>query len=79
MPSFNHLPQLCPCPLTACPTPFPTCHAPSPSQAVNKLTSDGHLLDAETYVGGHVEALESGVFRSDLPIHFRLVRVCSSS
>ena len=26
----------------------------------NKLTNDGHLLDAETYVGGHVEALECG-------------------
>ena len=26
----------------------------------NKLTSDGHVLDAETYVGGHVEALECG-------------------
>jgi len=27
---------------------------------LNKLTSDGHLLDTETYVGGHVEALECG-------------------
>ena len=44
------------------------------SQALNKLTSDGHLLDTETYVGGHVEALESGVFRSDLPSRFKLVR-----
>ncbi|CAG9128372.1 unnamed protein product [Plutella xylostella] len=26
---------------------------------LNKLTGDGHVLDAETYVGGHVEALES--------------------
>lgn len=32
---------------------------------------EGHLLGSETYVGGHVEALESGVFRSDLPVHFR--------
>ena len=39
----------------------------------NKLTTDGHLLDSETYVGGHVEALESGVFRSDLPLRFRMV------
>jgi hypothetical protein len=30
----------------------------------------GHLLDSETYVGGHVEALEPGVFRSDIPTHF---------
>lgn len=41
----------------------------------NKLTSDGHVLDSETYVGGHVEALESGVFRSDIPCRFRLVSV----
>jgi len=39
----------------------------------NKLTNDGHVLDSETYVGGHVEALESGVFRSDIPCRFRLV------
>lgn len=31
-----------------------------------------HLLDSETYIGGHVECLESGVFRSDLPTHFKL-------
>ena len=34
---------------------------------------EGHLLESETYVGGHVEALEAGVFRSDLPTKFRLV------
>jgi len=33
---------------------------------------EGHLLDTETYVGGHVEALEAGVFRSDLPTDFNL-------
>ncbi|TPX34056.1 DNA-directed DNA polymerase [Synchytrium microbalum] len=33
---------------------------------------DGHLLESETYVGGHVEALEAGVFRSDLPTSFHL-------
>jgi len=32
----------------------------------------GHLLDGETYIGGHVEALQSGVFRSDLPVEFVL-------
>lgn len=41
---------------------------------LNKLTEDGHVLDQETYVGGHVEALESGVFRADLPCRFRMVR-----
>ena len=42
-------------------------------QILNKLTSDGHLLDVETYVGGHVEALESGVFRSDISCRFKIV------
>ncbi|KAF5305758.1 hypothetical protein FQR65_LT07654 [Abscondita terminalis] len=39
---------------------------------LNKLTDDGHVLHQETYVGGHVEALESGVFRADIPCRFRL-------
>ena len=33
---------------------------------------DGHLLESETYVGGHVESIEAGVFRSDIPVHFTL-------
>jgi DNA polymerase epsilon subunit 1 len=33
---------------------------------------EGHLLATETYVGGHVEALEAGVFRADIPTHFRV-------
>lgn len=45
-------------------------------EQLSKLTNDGKLLDSETYVGGHVEALESGVFRSDLPCRFRMVRKC---
>lgn len=39
---------------------------------LNKMTDDGHILHQETYVGGHVEALESGVFRADIPCRFRL-------
>ena len=39
--------------------------------AFNKLY-EGHLIESETYVGGHVEALEAGVFRADLPVKFRL-------
>jgi DNA polymerase epsilon subunit 1 len=31
----------------------------------------GHLLESETYIGGKVEAIESGVFRSDLPMKFK--------
>ncbi|KAF8310468.1 DUF1744-domain-containing protein [Clavulina sp. PMI_390] len=34
---------------------------------------EGHLLASETYVGGHVEALEAGVFRSDIPTNFKVV------
>jgi DNA polymerase epsilon subunit 1 len=34
---------------------------------------NGHLLASETYVGGHVEALEAGVFRSDVPTEFKIV------
>lgn len=44
---------------------------------------EGRLLDSETYVGGHVEALEAGVFRSDLKTRFKLEpealsQVCTS-
>lgn len=45
-------------------------------QVFNKMTDDGHVLDSETYVGGHVEALESGVFRSDIPCRFKMVKLC---
>lgn len=31
---------------------------------------EGHLLESETYVGGHVESIEAGVFRSDIPVAF---------
>jgi DNA polymerase epsilon subunit 1 len=34
---------------------------------------EGHLLESETYVGGHVEALEAGVFRSDIATDFKMV------
>ena len=47
---------------------------PNKQEAVyNKLTEKGHVLDSETYVGGHVEAIESGVFRADIPCRFRMV------
>ncbi|XP_026333322.1 DNA polymerase epsilon catalytic subunit A [Hyposmocoma kahamanoa] len=42
-------------------------------EELNKLTTDGHVLETETYVGGHVEALESGVFRADIKCKFRIV------
>lgn len=34
---------------------------------------EGHLLESETYVGGHVEALEAGVFRNDIDTDFKVV------
>ncbi|ELU04510.1 hypothetical protein CAPTEDRAFT_97442, partial [Capitella teleta] len=47
---------------------------PNKQEAVlNKMTPDGHILESETYVGGHVEALESGVFRANIPCRFRMV------
>ena len=33
---------------------------------------EGHLLDTETYIGGHVEALQSGIFRADCPIDWNV-------
>ncbi|KAA8497716.1 DNA polymerase epsilon catalytic subunit A [Porphyridium purpureum] len=37
-----------------------------------KQTHDGALLESETYIGGHVEALQCGIFRSDLPMAFEM-------
>ena len=45
--------------------------APNKHVAVVEGMFRGHLLDSETYIGGKVEALESGVFRSDLPTRFK--------
>ena len=28
---------------------------------------EGHLLESETYVGGHVECLQTGIYRDDIP------------
>lgn len=33
---------------------------------------EGHLLESETYIGGKVECLETGVYRSDLEYSFEL-------
>ncbi|KAI9254659.1 hypothetical protein BY458DRAFT_558768 [Sporodiniella umbellata] len=45
-----------------------------PNKHVDDVYSfyEGHLLESETYVGGHVEALEAGVFRSDISTDFKL-------
>lgn len=46
--------------------------APNKHTAKYEPKFRGHILDSETYIGGKVEALESGVFRSDLPTRFKL-------
>ncbi|KAG0690580.1 DNA polymerase epsilon catalytic subunit [Pichia californica] len=46
---------------------LPNKHMDPPERFYN-----GHLLESETYVGGHVESLEAGVFRSDLNYDFTI-------
>ncbi|GKB39369.1 DNA polymerase epsilon catalytic subunit A [Tanacetum coccineum] len=41
-------------------------------QAEPEKFHNGRLLESETYIGGHVECLETGVYRSDLPKSFKL-------
>lgn len=45
-----------------------------PNKQVNPLASfhNGHLLESETYIGGKVECLETGVYRSDVEYEFDL-------
>ncbi|KAG2195066.1 hypothetical protein INT47_003932 [Mucor saturninus] len=45
-----------------------------PNKHVDQINMfyEGHLLESETYVGGHVEALEAGVFRSDINSDFKI-------
>ncbi|EOA39472.1 hypothetical protein CARUB_v10008067mg [Capsella rubella] len=45
---------------------------PNKNQADPEKFYQNHLLESETYIGGHVECLESGVFRSDIPTSFKL-------
>ncbi|KAK7202921.1 hypothetical protein BZA70DRAFT_86937 [Myxozyma melibiosi] len=43
---------------------------PNKHKEADERFYEGHLLESETYVGGHVESLEAGVFRSDIPTNF---------
>ena len=45
-----------------------------PNKQTDPLESfhNGHLLESETYIGGHVECLEAGVFRADIPAKFNM-------
>ncbi|KAF0934637.1 hypothetical protein E2562_026131 [Oryza meyeriana var. granulata] len=45
---------------------------PNKHQADLEKFYNNRLLESETYIGGHVECLETGVFRSDLPTKFQL-------
>ncbi|KAJ0887133.1 putative DNA-directed DNA polymerase [Helianthus annuus] len=45
---------------------------PNKHQAEPEKFYNNRLLESETYIGGHVECLETGVFRSDLPTSFKL-------
>ena len=45
---------------------------PNKHQAPKEAFWEGHLLESETYVGGHVESIEAGVFRSDFPYDFAI-------
>ena len=45
---------------------------PNKQQDDSRAMHDGRLLESETYVGGHVECLQTGVYRNNLPIKFRL-------
>ncbi|KAI3783594.1 hypothetical protein L1987_42678 [Smallanthus sonchifolius] len=45
---------------------------PNKHQAETEKFYKNRLLESETYIGGHVECLETGVFRSDLPTSFKL-------
>jgi len=46
---------------------------PNKQNDPNAKFYEGHLLESETYVGGKVECLETGVYRSDLEYSFELV------
>ena len=43
---------------------------PNKQNEPHLLRKEGRVVESETYVGGHVESLESGVFRSDIATHF---------
>jgi hypothetical protein len=46
---------------------------PNKHKSEQEKVYNGRMLESETYIGGHVECLESGVFRSDIPTRFHLI------
>ena len=53
------------------------CNIIFPNKQVEKFEKfyQGHLIDSETYIGGHVECLRTGVYRSDISVKFRLEKL----
>ena len=49
----------------------PNKHTSASEKMHTDVNGVSHLLESETYIGGKVEALESGVFRADIPCKFR--------
>lgn len=45
---------------------------PNKQQQQREKFFNGHLIDSETYIGGRVEALKSGVYRSNIDMHFKM-------
>ncbi|OHT04305.1 DNA polymerase epsilon catalytic subunit A [Tritrichomonas foetus] len=45
---------------------------PNKSKGMGISYWNGHLLQNETYIGGNVEALQSGIFRDDIPTPFEI-------
>lgn len=45
---------------------------PNKKRSSGEKYFEGHLIDTETYVGGHVAAFHSGVYRHDIPIDMKV-------
>ncbi|CUG92135.1 DNA polymerase epsilon catalytic subunit, putative [Bodo saltans] len=45
---------------------------PNKQQQVFEKFYNGHLIDSETYIGGRVEALKSGLYRSNIDMRFEM-------
>lgn len=39
----------------------------------------GHLIDSDTYIGGKVECLRSGIYREDIEVEFTMNKECLSN
>ena len=43
---------------------------PNRNKKMDDKYYDGHLIGKETYVGGYVECINNGIYRSDIPTDF---------